>query len=109
MLYFEREECMCVWGGCVRACVYLQHSYIRHIHNEGQRHIIVHTGLTTDFESFHVQQVNHAWYLRVLFKCFCLFTSLHHWLPSYRHMASPTISILMTHSSISHFDQMIQR
>ncbi len=34
--------------------------------------------------------------------------TLHHWLPSYRHMASPTISILMTHSSISHFDQMIQ-
>ncbi len=29
--------------------------------------------------------------------------------PSYRHMASPTISTLMTHSSISHFDQMIQR
>ncbi len=27
----------------------------------------------------------------------------------YRHMASPTISTLMTHSSISHFDQMIQR
>ncbi len=57
--------CVCVGGGggvraCVRACVYLQHSYIRHIHNEGQRHIIVHTGLTTDFESFHVQQVNHA-------------------------------------------------
>ncbi len=25
-----------------------------------QRHIIVHTGLTTDFESFHVQQVNHT-------------------------------------------------
>ncbi len=35
--------------------------------------------------------------------------SLHHWLPSYRHMASPNISMLMTHSSISHFDQMIQR
>ncbi len=35
--------------------------------------------------------------------------TLHHWLPSYRHMASPTISMLMTHSSISHFDQMIQR
>ncbi len=35
--------------------------------------------------------------------------TLHHWLPSYRHMASPTISTLMTHSSISHFDQMIQR
>ncbi len=33
--------------------------------------------------------------------------TLHHWLPSYRHMASPTISMLMTHSSISHFDQMI--
>ncbi len=30
--------------------------------------------------------------------------TLHHWLPSYRHMASPTISMLMTHSSISHFD-----
>ncbi len=35
--------------------------------------------------------------------------TLPHWLPSYRHMASPTISTLMTHSSISHFDQMIQR
>ncbi len=35
--------------------------------------------------------------------------TLRHWLPSYRHMASPTISMLMTHSSISHFDQMIQR
>ncbi len=35
--------------------------------------------------------------------------TLHHWLPSYRHMASPTISKLMAHSSISHFDQMIQR
>ncbi len=35
--------------------------------------------------------------------------TLHHWLPSYRHMASPTIATLMTHSSISHFDQMNQR
>ncbi len=35
--------------------------------------------------------------------------TLHHWVPSCRHMASPTISTLMTHSSISHFDQMIQR
>ncbi len=35
--------------------------------------------------------------------------TLRHWVPSYRHMASPTISMLMTHSSISHFDQMIQR
>ncbi len=35
--------------------------------------------------------------------------TLHRWLPSYRHMASPTIYMLMTHSSISHFDQMIQR
>ncbi len=35
--------------------------------------------------------------------------TLHHWLPSYRHVASPTISMLMTHSFISHFDQMIQR
>ncbi len=47
-------------------------SYIRHIHNESQRHIIVHTGLTTDFKSFHVQQVNHTWFTCV-FKCFCLF------------------------------------
>ncbi len=30
--------------------------------------------------------------------------TLHHWVPSYRHMASPTISTLMTHSSISHFE-----
>ncbi len=36
-------------------------------------------------------------------------STLHHWVPSYRHMASPTISMLMTDSSISHFDQMIQR
>ncbi len=35
--------------------------------------------------------------------------TLHHCVPSYRHMASPTIAMLMTHSSISHFDQMIQR
>ncbi len=35
--------------------------------------------------------------------------TLHHWLPSYRHMTSPTISMLMTHSAISHFHQMIQR
>ncbi len=33
----------------------------------------------------------------------------HHWVPSYRHMASPTIATLMTHSSISLFNQMIQR
>ncbi len=46
-----------------------------------KRHIIVHTDLTTemwtDFESF-LQQIlfnkwNHAWYLRVLFECFCYF------------------------------------
>ncbi len=35
--------------------------------------------------------------------------TLRHWLPLYRHMASPTISTLMTHSSISHFNQMIQQ
>ncbi len=35
--------------------------------------------------------------------------TLHHWVSSYRHMASPTINTLMTHRSISHFDQMIQR
>ncbi len=29
--------------------------------------------------------------------------------PSYKHMVFPTISTLMTHSSISHFDQMTQR
>ncbi len=41
---------------------------------------------------------------------FSTYTScVHHWVPSYRHMVSPTISTLMTHSSISHFDQMIQR
>ncbi len=39
---------------------FIYNSYIRHIHNESQRHIIVHTGLTTDFKSFHVQQVNHT-------------------------------------------------
>ncbi len=31
------------------------------------------------------------------------------WVPSLRHMASLTISTLMMHSSISHFDQMIQQ
>ncbi len=35
--------------------------------------------------------------------------TLHHWVPSYRHMASPTIARLMTHSSIFHFNLMIQR
>ncbi len=35
--------------------------------------------------------------------------TLHHWVPSYRHMVSPTIAMLMTRSSISHFNQMIQR
>ncbi len=35
--------------------------------------------------------------------------TLHHWVPSYRHMASPTIATLMTHSSISLFNQMIQQ
>ncbi len=35
--------------------------------------------------------------------------TLHHWVPSYRRMASPTIAMLMTHSSISISNQMIQR
>ncbi len=35
--------------------------------------------------------------------------TLHHRVPSYRHMASPTIATLMTNSSISLFNQMIQR
>ncbi len=35
--------------------------------------------------------------------------TLHHWVPSYRCMASPTIATPMTHSSISLFNQMIQR
>ncbi len=35
--------------------------------------------------------------------------TLHHWVPSCRRMASPTIATLMTHSSISLFNQMIQR
>ncbi len=34
--------------------------------------------------------------------------TLHHWVPSYRH-TSPTIATPMTHSSISLFNQMIQR
>ncbi len=34
--------------------------------------------------------------------------TLHHWVPSYNHMVSHIISMLMTYSSISHFDQMIQ-
>ncbi len=33
--------------------------------------------------------------------------TLHHWVQSYRHMASPTITTLMTHSSISFFNWMI--
>ncbi len=35
--------------------------------------------------------------------------TLHHWDPSYRHMASPIIATPMTHSSISLFNQRIQR
>ncbi len=35
--------------------------------------------------------------------------TLHHWDPSYRHMASPIIATPMTCSSISLFNQMIQR
>ncbi len=35
--------------------------------------------------------------------------TLNHWVPSYRHMASPNIVTLMTHSSISLFNQMIQQ
>ncbi len=35
--------------------------------------------------------------------------TLHHWVPSYKHMASPTIAMLMTHNSTSHFNQMIQQ
>ncbi len=35
--------------------------------------------------------------------------TLHHWDPSYRHMDSPTIATPMTHSSISLFNQRIQR
>ncbi len=40
---------------------------------------------------------------------FSTYTTSHHWVPSYKHMVSLTIAMLMTHSSISHFDQMIQR
>ncbi len=35
--------------------------------------------------------------------------TLHHWVPSYKHMVSPTIDMLRTHSSLSHFDLMSQR
>ncbi len=35
--------------------------------------------------------------------------TLHHWVPSYRHMAFPIIAMPTTHSSISLFNQMIQR
>ncbi len=35
--------------------------------------------------------------------------TLHHWVPSYRHMASPIIATPTTHSSISLFNLMIQR
>ncbi len=33
--------------------------------------------------------------------------TLHHCVPSYKHMVSHTIAMLMTRSSISHFDEMI--
>ncbi len=35
--------------------------------------------------------------------------TLNQWVPSYKHMVSHTIALLMTHRSISHFDKMIQR
>ncbi len=35
--------------------------------------------------------------------------TLHHWVASYKHMVSHTIAMLMTYSSIPHFDQMIKR
>ncbi len=35
--------------------------------------------------------------------------TLHHWVPSNKHIVVPTIAMLMTHSCISHFDLMIQR
>ncbi len=35
--------------------------------------------------------------------------TLHHWVPSYKHMVFHTIAMQMTHSSISRFDQLIQR
>ncbi len=35
--------------------------------------------------------------------------TLHHWVSSDKHIVSHTIAKLMTHSSISHFDQTIQR
>ncbi len=35
--------------------------------------------------------------------------TLHHWDPLYKHMVSPTIAMLMTHSSIFHFNQTIQQ
>ncbi len=35
--------------------------------------------------------------------------TLHYWVPSYRHMVFQTIAMLMASSSISCFDQMIQR
>ncbi len=31
--------------------------------------------------------------------------TLHHWVPSYKHMVYHTIAMLLTHSSISHLDQ----
>ncbi len=34
-------------------------------------------------------------------------SSPHHWVPSYRHMASPTIATLMTHRSNSHFNRTV--
>ncbi len=35
--------------------------------------------------------------------------TLQHWVPSYKHMVSPNIAMLMIHSCISHFDLMIQQ
>ncbi len=55
--------------------------------------------------------LNHInWFLRGQFLDPSSFPhTLHHWVPSYKHMVSPTIAMLMTHSCISHFDLMIQR
>ncbi len=61
----------------------------------------------------HMDFVSQHWSLGFLKDQFLDHSSsphtLHHWVPSYKHMVSPTISMLMTHSCISHFDLMIQQ
>ncbi len=55
----------------------------------------------------HMDFVSQHWSLGFLKDQFLDHSSsphtLHHWVPSHKHMVSPTIAMLMTHSWISHF------